>query len=47
MIVYGITFQDEETGKLYTTCEDFDHSVIAESVDIDDLIEIDNNGLEK
>ena len=33
MIVYGITFQDEETGKIYTTCEDFDHSVIAESLE--------------
>ena len=40
MIVYGITFQDEETGKIYTTCEDFDHSGIAESVDMADLVEV-------
>jgi len=40
MIVYGITFQDEETGKIYTTCEDFDHSGIAESVEMEDLVEV-------
>ncbi len=40
MIVYSIKFQDEETGKIYTTCEDFDHSGIAESVDMEDLVEV-------
>jgi hypothetical protein len=40
MIVHNITFLDEETGKVYTTHEGFDHSVIAESVDMEDLVEV-------
>lgn len=40
MIVNTITFLDEETGKLYTTHEGFDHSGIAESVDMADLVEV-------
>jgi hypothetical protein len=43
MIVESIVFYDDETGKYYTTNEYFDHSVIADSVDIkEDLIPLEN-----
>jgi hypothetical protein len=42
-IIHKITFYDENTDKYYTTSEDFDHSLLCDIVDDEDLQEI-NNG---
>ena len=38
--LYSIKFYDEDTKKYYTTKDEFDHSMICDLVDFEDLEEI-------